>query len=331
MPVNLQDIERAQASIAGVAIRTPLLHSHALGRELGAEVYLKPEMLQRAGSFKLRGALNKIMNLPAEVRDGGVIAASAGNHAQGVAMAATRLGVASVVVMPITAPHSKAEASRTYGAEVIRYGQSYHDAHELADRLARERRLSLIPAFDDADVIAGQGTVGLEIIEDLGKFDDVIVPVGGGGLIAGIAIAVRACRPSVRIIGVQAEAASAVVQSLAGGAAITVAPQPTIADGIAVERPGDLPFEIIKQCVDQMVVVSDEAIEQAIALLAERAKLVAEGAGAASFAAALSGVVEVRGRTAVFVLSGGNIDPERLSAVLRTAPRAVTPLAGGER
>jgi threonine dehydratase len=314
--VSLDDITRAQATIAGLAVRTPLIHAHALGRLLDADVYLKPEMLQRAGSFKLRGALNKIADLPPARRERGVIAASAGNHAQGVAMAAARIGIPAVVVMPSTAPHTKAAASRAYGAEVIRHGSSYHDAHELALQLAQERGLTLIPGFDDPAVIAGQGTVGLEIIEDLPRFDAILVPVGGGGLIAGIAVAVRAKQPAARIIGVQAELAPAVARSLARGRPVAVSPGPTIADGIAVERPGDLPFAIIKEYVDEVVTVGEADLANAIRLIAQRAKLVAEAAGAAPVAAALAGAVPLEGRTTVFVLSGGNVDLDRLGAIL---------------
>lgn len=320
--VSLEDVVHAQGSIAGLAVRTPLIHAHALGHLLGAEVYLKPEMLQRAGSFKLRGALTKIASLSASERARGVIAASAGNHAQGVAMAAARMGIPAVVVMPTTAPHTKVAASRAYGAEVICHGASYHEAHDLALQLARERGLTLIPAFDDPHVIAGQGTVGLEIMDDLPSFDTVIVPVGGGGLIAGIAVAVRARRPNVRIVGVQSERAPAVARSLAAGAPVSVEPGPTIADGIAVERPGDLPFDIIKQFVDAMVTVGEAHLASAIALLAQRAKLVAEGAGAAPLAAVLAGAERVVERTVVLVLSGGNIDLEDLAAVLESEARS---------
>jgi threonine dehydratase len=257
--VSLDDITRAQATIADLAVRTPLIHAHALGRLLDADIYLKPEMLQRAGSFKLRSALSKIANLPPARRERGVIAASAGNHAQGVTMAAARSGIPSVVVMPNTAPHTKAAASRAHGAEVIRHGSSYHDARELALQLAQERGLTLIHAFDDPDGIAGQGTVGLEIVEGLPRFDAILVPVGGGGFIAGIAIAVRARLPDARIIGVQAELAPAVARSMALGTPVTVPPGPTIADGIAVDRPGDLPFGIINQLVEEVVTVREES------------------------------------------------------------------------
>ena len=317
--VTLMEVEAARGRIASLVIPTPTIHAHSLGLALGAQLYLKAEMLQRAGSFKLRGALNKIAKLPSPVRERGVVAASAGNHAQGVAMAAAHLGIPAVVVMPATAPHSKSQAARSYGAEVVLHGSTYHDAQDLANRIARERQLTLIHAFDDPDVIAGQGTVGLEIVEDVPRFDDVIVPVGGGGLIAGIAIAVRALRPGVRIIGVQSELAPAVARSLALGAPTTVPPGPTIADGIAVDRPGDLAFAIIKEWVDEVVLVDEAYLVQAIALLAARSKLVAEGAGAASLAAALSGAVDVDGRMVVLVLSGGNIDPEPLGAILSSA------------
>jgi threonine dehydratase len=231
-------------------------------------------------------------------------------------MAAARVRVPAVVIMPTTAPHTKAAASQAYGAEVIRHGSSFREAQQLALQLAQERRLTLIPGFNDSDVIAGQGTVALEIMEDLPHFDAILVPVGGGGLIAGIAVAVRTKLPDAKIIGVQSELAPAVAQSLVAGTPVSVRPGPTIADGIAVERPGDLPFAIIKEAVDEVVTVGEEDLARAIRLLAQRTKLVAEAAGAAPLAAALAGAVHLEGRTVVFVLSGGNIDLERLSVIL---------------
>lgn len=316
MLVSLDDIERARTTIRGLAVRTPLIHAHALGHLVGAEVYLKPEMLQRAGSFKIRGALNRIAQLTPVQKDLGVIAASAGNHAQGVAMAALRMRMPATIVMPVLAPHTKAEATRAYGATVIRHGSSYHDAQEHARQLASERGLTLIHAFDDPYVVAGQGTIGLEIVDELPIFDDIIVPVGGGGLIAGISIAVRPRNPTARIVGVQSELAPAAARSLEAGQPLTVAPGPTIADGIRIERPGDLPFAVIRELVDTIVTVSEDDLRNAIALLAQRAKLVAEAAGAAPLAAILSGAVGIEGRTVVLVLSGGNIDLERLGPIL---------------
>ena len=315
-PVTLEAIQLAREAISGSLRRTPLIEANSLGRQLGCRLFLKAEMLQRTGSFKLRGASNKLAMLTPLQRQGGVIAASAGNHAQGVAVAAAMAGVHAVVVMPESAPHAKVNASRGYGAEVILYGAHYQDATEHAARLANERGLSLVHAFDDPDVIAGQGTIGLEILEDLPEFDVIVVPVGGGGLIAGIAAALRVLLPKVRIIGVQAANAAAVARSFATGVPQTVLPTSTIADGIAVERPGEIPFQLIRSYVDDVVTVEDTEITRAIRVLLERTKLLAEGAGAAPLAALLGQKIPVEGRRVVLMLSGGNIDLERLSLVL---------------
>lgn len=253
--VTIGDIESAQTRIRPVARRTPLIHSFSLGRRLGCELHLKAEMLQRTGSFKLRGAYNMIVQLTPAQRERGVIAASAGNHAQGVAVAAALANTPAVVVMPETAPHSKVAASQAYGAEVILHGSHFRDATALAAEIQRERDLVLIPGFDAPEIIAGQGTVGLEIMEERGDIDDVIVPVGGGGLISGIAVAIKSLRPTVRIVGVQAERAASLIASLAAGKPVTAPVGDTIADGIAIERPGDLPFSIIQRYVDDVVAV----------------------------------------------------------------------------
>lgn len=315
-PVSLEAVQLARERISGSLRRTPLVEPHALGRQFGCRLFLKAEMLQRTGSFKLRGASNKLARLTPLQRQRGVIAASAGNHAQGVAVAAAMAGVHAVVVMPESAPHAKVSASRDYGAEVILYGAHYQDATEHAAMLANERGLTSLHAFDDPDVIAGQGTIGLEILEDLPAFDVIVVPVGGGGLIAGIAVALRMLLPKVRIIGVQAANAPAAARSFATGVPQTVYPTSTIADGIAVERPGEVPFQFIRSYVDDIVTVEDTEITLAIRVLLERTKLLAEGAGAAPLAALLGQKIPVEGRRVVLMLSGGNIDLERLSLVL---------------
>ncbi len=314
--VTLSEIEQAQRVLQNVADRTNLILSHSFSRMLGGQIYLKPEMFQRTGSFKLRGAYNKIAALSPQQKQLGVVTASAGNHAQGVAVAAAQAGIPAVVVMPESAPRAKAEATRDYGAEVILYGPAYNDAYEYALTLARDRCLTMVPAFDDPQVVAGQGTIGLEVLDDLPEVDDVIVPVGGGGLLSGVAIAVKARKPAVRVIGVQAAGAAALVSSLKVGNPVTLPTVQTIADGIAVKRPGDLPFQIIQQYVDDVVTVRDEDILRAIVLLVERAKLVTEGAGAAPLAALLSGAVAARNRHVVLILSGGNIDIKRIGRVL---------------
>jgi threonine dehydratase len=314
--VTLDDVIAARGRIQVAVRRTPLIHSFALGRRLGCDTFLKCEMLQRTGSFKLRGAVNKLaMLMPAE-RERGVIAASAGNHAQGVAVAAAMAGVPAVVVMPETAPHAKIAASREYGAEVILFGGHYQEARARAEQLQRERGLTMIHGFDDAAIIAGQGTTALEIADDLAEFDTIIVPVGGGGLISGIAVVVKALVPRARVIGVQAEACSAMVASLAAGSPVVIPAGDTLADGIAVERPGALPLEIIARYVDDVVTVGEADIRRAIAMLLQRAKLLAEGAGAVALAAILADRVPVRDHKVVLVLSGGNIDLDKLPAVL---------------
>ena len=314
--VSVADVERARIRLQGVARRTPLIHSHALGRRLSCDVFLKPEMLQRTGSFKLRGAYNRISQLTPVQRQRGVIAASAGNHAQGVAVAASLAGIPAVVVMPETAPQAKVAASRAYGARVVLHGAHYHDAVEHATALQREQGLTMVHGFDDPDVIAGQGTIGLEILDEESEFDELVVPVGGGGLIGGVAVAIKARQPGVRIIGVQAERVPSMIASLAAGAPVSVPAGDTIADGIAVERPGDLPFELIQRHVDEMVTVGEAEIQRAMTLLLQRGKLLAEGAGATPLAAVLNGSVTVRGRRVVLVLSGGNIDLDRLRMAL---------------
>ena len=314
--VTLDDIQQARTVLDGVAEHTRLIYSHTLSRLLGGHIYLKPELFQHTGSFKLRGAWFRIANLTAEQRKRGVITASAGNHAQGVAVAASGANIPAIVVMPATAPRAKAEATRGYGADVILHGQTYNDAFQHASALALEHGRTMIPAFDDPHVIAGQGTVGLEILEDLPAVDDIVVPVGGGGLISGIAVAARAVKPSVRVIGVQAAGAPSLVSALEAGRPVELTSVQTIADGIAVKRTGDLPFRIIKELVDRVVAVADEDILRAMVLLIERSKIVVEGAGAAPLAAALSGQLPVQGRKVVLVLSGGNVDIRRIGRIL---------------
>lgn len=313
--VDLPAIRDAAATIAGFVHRTPLLSSAAFSEMAGAEVFLKLENLQKTGSFKVRGAFNRLARLDAAARARGVICASAGNHAQGVALAGARLGIPVTVVMPATAPTTKVVATRGYGAEVVLHGEGYDGAYERACQLAAERGLTFIHAFDDPLVVAGQGTVGLEIVDDLPDVDTVVVPVGGGGLIAGIAVAVKSRRPGVRIVGVQPEAAPALARAFATGRLEPVERARTIADGLAVKAPREMTFRLIRRYVDDMVTVSEDEIARAILLLLERAKLVAEGAGAAALAALLHGKVPDAGRVAV-VVSGGNIDVKLLARII---------------
>ena len=313
--VDLAAIRAAAATIAGFVHHTPLLSSAAFSELAGADVFLKLENLQKTGSFKVRGAFNRLSHLDPAARRQGVICASAGNHAQGVAMAGARLGIPVTVVMPETAPTTKVVATRGYGAEVVLHGQGYDQAYERALEIAAQRGLTFVHAFDDPWVVAGQGTVGLEILADLPDVDTVVVPVGGGGLIAGIAIALKEQRPGVRVVGVQAEGAPALARSFATGRLEAVERARTIADGLAVKKPRELTFRLIQRYVDAMVTVTEEEIARAILLLLERAKLVAEGAGAAALAALLHHKVEQPGRVAV-VVSGGNIDVNLLARII---------------
>ncbi len=314
--LKLQDIERAQKLLATIAKDIPLIHSRTFSELTGAEVYLKAENLQRTGSFKIRGAYVRIQGLTPEERARGVIAASAGNHAQGVAVAAAIAGIKAVVVMPETASLAKVTATKSYGAEVVLRGSSYDEAFAYARQLQREKGLAFIHPFDDLDVMAGQGTVGLDIVDSLPDVEAVVVPVGGGGLIAGIATAVKGQNPKVQMIGVQAAAASSCYESFKSGVLKTVRASSTIADGIAVESCGKLAFPIIRNKVDDMVTVEDDAIAHAIVLLLERSKLLVEGAGAIGLAAMLVGRIKLPNKKVAVVLSGGNIDVNLLARVI---------------
>lgn len=314
--VTLSDIQNARTLLADHIKKTPLLKSPDIAAHPGLDVYLKAENLQRAGSFKVRGALNKIYSLTEEERARGVIAASAGNHAQGVALAAGSLGIRAVICMPEGAPISKVEATQSYGAEVVLHGSTYDDAYEKARELQAAHGYTLIHGFDDPYTIAGQGTIGLEILEQLPEVATVLVPVGGGGLIAGIALALKSLRPDVRVVGVQAAGAPAVFLSRQHGELMATQSVHTIADGIAVKQPGRLCWEIIRQCVDDVVLVDEEEIAQSILYLLERAKLMVEGAGAVGMAALLGDKVpDLRGPVCA-VLSGGNIDVNIISRII---------------
>jgi threonine dehydratase len=314
--VTLADVEAAAARLRGVVNPTPLLHSRYWSEVAGADVWLKAECLQRTGSFKIRGAANMIALLSAEERARGVIAASAGNHAQGVAIAAREAGIRATVVMPETASLAKVEATRGYGAEVVQKGTSFAEAAEEMRLLAESRGLTVIPAFDDPRVIAGQGTLGRELLEQIPDPDAVLVPVGGGGLAAGIAVAVKARRPAVRVVGVQAAAAPAGHESFRRGVPCSVAVETTVADGIAVARPGELTLPLLRRYLDDLVLVDEDAITRAMVALLERSKLVVEGAGAVGAAALLAGTVRLPNRKVVVVLSGGNIDMNLLGRIV---------------
>ena len=314
--ISIDQIRDARQRAANIVKTTPLDLSTTFSALCGREIYLKLENLQKTGSFKVRGALNKIQLLDPAARARGVITASAGNHAQGVAYAARIAGVAATVVMPETAAFSKAEATRGYGAQVVLAGRDYNEAYERATTLAVEQGATFVHAFDDADVIAGQGTLGLELIEQLADVDTVVVPVGGGGLLAGLISAFRGAGSRARIIGVQAAGASSLKPSLRTGARVQLDHVDTIADGLATRSIGAQPFEIIKAGVDDAVEVSDAEVAEAVLLLLERAKTVVEGAGAVGLAACLAGRVAGPGSKVVVVISGGNIDTNLLDRII---------------
>jgi threonine dehydratase len=315
--VTLADIHAAQQTLKSELIFTPMLPELRLTRQLGARVMLKAESLQRAGSFKIRGAFNKISHLTEDERKRGVIAASAGNHAQGVALAARIFGVPATIVMPEFAPLTKVVNTRNYGAEVVLHGASFDDASAKARELKEERGLTYVHAFDDPMVIAGQGTIGLEILASLPELTTLVVPIGGGGLISGIAIAVKALKPAVKIIGVQSTGCSSIKPSLAAGHVVTATSASTIADGIAVKRPGEITLRYIRELVDDVVEVDDDEIARGIAHCAHYARLVVEGAGAAGVAALLTGKIILKhDDVACTVLCGGNIDANMLARVI---------------
>ncbi|MEX0659589.1 MAG: threonine ammonia-lyase, partial [Egibacteraceae bacterium] len=315
--VTLEDVTRAAGRLAGVVQQTPVEESRAVSGLAGHPTVLKCEHLQRTGSFKIRGAYNRIAGLSDRERERGVVCSSAGNHAQGVALSAALVGVPATVFMPVGVPLPKLEATRGYGATVVLAGDSYDDAHAAAQAWTREHEATFVHPFDHLDVIAGQGTIGLELLEQVPDLGAVLVPVGGGGLVSGIAAAIKAVRPEVRVIGVQAAGAAAVPASLAAGAPRTLPETTTFADGIAVRTPGALTLAHIAAHVDEVVTVSDEAIARAVLVLVERAKQVVEPAGAAGLAALLEGVTMGAG-TVVPVLAGGNVDPLLLARLLQS-------------
>ncbi|HHW50266.1 MAG TPA: threonine ammonia-lyase [Pseudoclavibacter sp.] len=317
---TMDDVRAAAEVISHIAHRTPVERSMAFGEFTGSPVFLKCENMQRTGSYKLRGATYRLSKLTASERAAGVVAASAGNHAQGVAMAARELGIAATIFMPVGVALPKLQATRRYGASVELVGVTVTESLVAAQEFASRTGAIFIPPYDHPDVIAGQATVGVEVMEQVPDVDTIVVPIGGGGLAAGVAIAARAQaqkrgRP-VRVVGVQSEACAPYLPSLQQGHPVTVAPASTIADGILVQTPGSLNFEIIRELVDEVVTVSDDDIARAIIALLERAKLVVEPAGAVSCAALVSGRIESPGTT-VAILSGGNIDPLLLERVIR--------------
>ena len=317
---GLADFESALANVRQVAIETPTLHSNFLSDLIGQEVFLKCENLQRTGAYKVRGAFNRMSKLTAAERKQGVIAASAGNHSQGVALAARKLGIKATVHMPIGASLPKVEATRNYGAKVVQSGATFADCLRASQEEAKESGAIFIPPFDHMDVVVGQGTVGLEIMQQHPDTSTIVVAIGGGGLAAGVAVSAKlaaaAMGRKIRVIGVQSEHSAAYPVSLRAGKVTEIKTTPTIADGIAVSKPGRIPFELIKKYIDKVVTVSENDIAKAILVLLERSKQVVEPAGAVAVAALMSGKAKAKGKT-VAILSGGNMDPLLLQRVIR--------------
>jgi len=316
-PVTLDDVLAAQELLSGIVRPTPLELSRALSDRVGSEVHLKCENLQRAGSFKIRGAYTRMSRLSDPEKARGVVAASAGNHAQGVALAAQMLGIRATVFMPLDAPIPKLMATRAYGAEIEQIGTSIDECLVRARQFETDTGAVLIHPFDHPDIVAGQGTCGLEILEQCPDVRTILVSAGGGGLLAGIATAVKAKRPDVRVIGVQAEKAAAYPQSLAAGRPVPLTSMATMADGIAVGCPGEVPYAIVRELVDSVETVSEDMLARSVLFLLERAKLLVEPAGAAAVARLLDAGMGVHEGPVVAVLSGGNIDPLLLLRIIR--------------
>lgn len=312
--LTLDKIYHAAFVLKNVARRTDLIYASKLSQD--ANVYLKTENLQVTGSFKLRGAYYKISQLSDEEKAKGIIACSAGNHAQGVAMAATENGIKSIICMPDGAPISKVEATKQLGAEVVLVKGAYDDASVRAGEIQKETGATFIHPFDDDEVIAGQGTIGLEILDQLDTVDAVVVPIGGGGLISGVAFAIKNLRPDVKVYGVQAAGSPSMYRSIGEGKSITLDEVSTFADGIAVKHPGDITYEMVQKYVDKIVTVSEDEIATAVLALIEKQKLIAEGAGAVSVAAAMFNKLPVKGKNVVCLVSGGNIDVNILNRVI---------------
>lgn len=312
--LKFKDVLDAKERIKDICVNTKLIYSSDFSKECGNEVYIKPENLQITGAFKLRGALNKVSKLDALQKKKGLIASSAGNHAQGVAYASSKLGIKSTIVMPETTPLIKVQATKNYGADVVLKGTVYDEAYEEAKRLEKEKGYTFVHPFNDLDVIAGQGTIGIEIMEELKDVDVVLVPIGGGGLISGIAVACKSINPDVKIIGVQSEGANSMKLSFDSGKLTYAKTIDTIADGAAVKKPGDVTFEIIKKYVDEIVTVSDQELMEAVFVVLEKHKLVAEATGVMSLAALKK--LNFKNKKVVSLISGGNIDVVTMASLL---------------
>ena len=323
--LTLADFQAARENVRQVAIETPVLHSNYLSNLTGNDVFLKAEHLQRTGAYKLRGAFNRMSKLTAAERKKGVVAASAGNHAQGVALAAKKLGIKATIFMPVGASLPKFQATKNYGAEVLLEGAVFAETLKAAQAYAAKKGAIFIPPYDHIDVVAGQGTVGLEIIDQVPDVSTIVVGIGGGGLAAGVAVAAKLAAKAqgrkIKVIGVQSENSAAYVASLKAGKPTQITAKPTIADGIAVSKPGQIPFDLIKKHIDKVVTVTETEIVQAIVVMLERSKQVVEPAGAVGVAAIMAGKIKSKGTT-VAVLSGGNIDPLLLQKVIGTGLEA---------
>jgi len=317
LDLSLQEIQEAAKRLEGRVHRTPCWESRTFSELCGGRVWLKYENLQRTGSYKLRGALNRILTLPADARQRGVIAASAGNHGQGVAVAAQLAGVSATIVMPGQAPLAKVSATKGYGARVILHGEVFDEAHAEALRIAEKEGLTYVHPFDDLAVMAGQGTVALEILETAPEIDTLVVPIGGGGLIAGMAVAAKAVKRGIRVVGVQAAGANATHLAFYDRYDGPLESPQTIADGLLTRAPGRRTLPLIRRYVDDVITVSDESIAETVVLLMERAKTVAEPAGAVALAALLSRAVPASGHTSCAILSGGNVDPNMMDRLLQ--------------
>ena len=312
--LKLEDFNEAKKKLEGVVTRTGLIYSEGLSEETGNEVYLKPENLQKTRSFKVRGSYNKISQLTEEEKSKGVIASSAGNHAQGVALAATQLGIKSTIVMPKLTPFIKVQATKGYGAEVVLHGEVYDDAYKKAVELQKEHGYTFVHPFNDEAVIVGQGTIALEILEELPDADIILVPIGGGGLISGIAAAAKLINPDIKVIGVEPEGAASATAAMEAGKAIEIAESNTIADGTAVKSIGDINYDYIKKYVDEIVKVSDYELMEAFLLMVEKHKLISENSGLLSVVAARK--LKEKGKKVVSVISGGNIDVLAIASML---------------
>lgn len=314
--ISFDDVQSAARQIAGVANRTPVVTSRTFNRRVGSEVFFKCENLQRIGAFKFRGAYNALSRLSPDQKARGVVTHSSGNHAQGLALAAQLLGIAATIVMPTDAPQSKLAATRGYGAEIVLYNRQTQSREELSAQLARERNLIFVHPYDQPQIMAGQGTAALELLQDVPDLDVLIAPVGGGGLLSGCTIAAKAINPNIRIFGVETDVSNDWWLSLRAGERVKIDPPDTIADGIRTQQPGELTFPIIQRHVEEILLVSDEQVLETLKFILTRMKLVVEPTGAVAPAAVYHGLAPVSGAKIGVIISGGNVDPSLLARVL---------------